>query len=1741
MSNPTPVKSPGSAGVLAPGPASLPQHIPYQAPDLAGWIQQHAHNAAGDRKSFRLRLAVSEHELARGLDLNGREDFICLQRRGLEPSVAVIEHAAAFLRDLGPRAVFCDEGGDAVRHAMAVVAAELVERGQTDSLLVICSAADVGEWIERLHGEFGLPAQACAEDDVSRLGEAACWVMDHATAARRAQQLADRGFRLFLVDEAHQIGADAARALRRVLQPDRAFVFARTSSPMHEGFATLHRVLDLARGETAHPLGTWDEFVQVFLQGDAKAAFPRKGGEDEFRARLSAWMRRKPQAQAESGAKRTRRAVKEHFVEAQPREKEYVELMFRAALGFPEAAREHYLSAALGGPWHFADAVEKAISRNLVQEPGLRRMLQDLVVRGRSMRETAKTAELASVARRALKDRDARVLVCVRSGASAAGIAHALAQAGFLELAEMLKEGQDGLNRLAIQRFVLGERRLLIAPDAAARGQAIRSITDLVHFDMPLEPAEHLARLEHLGAADSAKSTIHRFILKGTPEDAAVNGAQQRLGFHDLEPEEIRTWLSDLGFAGESGAWTRFLLGRAAAWFQGAPKEEELLPLLEKRKQAESARAERRRGTDRVFSELGRETLSKRPALDREPPRFTVAQLVAASLELRQGGWQVTDDKRILLEEGGRQFELRTPESAGRSLSRPPGAEERTLACEPGSWAWERLTARFRDGSRFFLTDARAYPLDRVAKKLQEALAPHGLVVESLRAAESVETVAGTLHLRVGAEVRAERHEAIFEVRSCEEGHRLEAYLDAPETLPAPDGEQIPAAKDITGAAGEAVAAAFERVRSAAEAAARSRADLASFVAQAADKPASPFRPANEPRLCAEIEGLVGVLYATVVVEASVRHRDQSAAWPLRLRCVPVSGVLLDAIPMPAGTAPGTPLWACAGGHLVAAGAIRTCATPGCTTGLCAEHAPQGTGLKRCESCGKERCGEHASACAGCGKTLCAEHLERLGCGSLACSACGVTLDDGRRFLQDEIAYSAVSRRAGPKSALVRSAMSGRWAFTDETVVCAVSGRRLLPEEVANCARSNKRVARDLLFQDPVSGLLCLDEFFVPSAVSGVRALPESMVRSTASGRLALPDEARVCGTCAARLLPDEGVTCPETGAFGCAAHLRRCAESGAMVLPEGLSRCEVSGAEVRHSLLRICSETGKRARPQFFETCASSGAPVLPEGLEACQATGRRVRKSLLQTCSATGRRVMPEHISTCSVTGRRVVKDLLVQCAETGVFLMKERAIPCEETGAPCAPEGLEACAATRRRVRRSLLGVDDVGGQRVLQRLLRKCPRTGKHTLSERFGSCSVTAAQVLASELAQCQETGRPALPDKLERCAATGVMAHPDQFVTCAATRRRILRRVAETCEVSGELVAPGVLETCTITGKRVMPSLLGVNEVTGSKVIKELLVSCERTGKKTLRENLVRSAVSGAEITQDIVVHCDVTGAPALPEELVTCSATGKRVLPSLLGTCQVSGNKVLDEYLQTCEASGKRVRPDLLQTCSRSGRRVLAQFMGVSKLSGERGVKELLVLCEASRRQVFPDELVLSELSGKRIGRDRAVHCGISGLLVDVGETQVCALCRQAVCVNEVQEGLCCACLELVGRRMGVPAGLATVAALQRDCKWAGSVQALVHGDTVRVVARRRFLGALRDPWLIVIRRPGLHGPGAPAPVPATAGEDGENAPELQIVLQERISGEIRKELNQRMKVLARASKASAQKAKKKQPEAGA
>ncbi len=1007
MSHPAQI-DPASSSNTTNAASPIPKEIGFSPPEVPSWLLKHAGEPAAERRSLRLRLAVVEHDLGQGLDLAGREDFRCLARREIQASDEVVAQAVGLLRDLAPRGLICDEEGDGARLALTIAAAELVERGQVASLLVICPARDCAEWVERLNAGFGLSARQCGEDGIGQLADGSAWVIDHGTAVARAQQIHDRNFGVVLLDEIHELDRNAVRALRNALRED-LFLFARTSSPLDDGFPALHRALDLVRGNVAHPLGNWEEFLSIFLGNDARAQLPRKGTEDELRNRLTAWVRRDATSTGgDAGARRVKRSVKEHLVDAQPREKEYLDQAWRAALGFPESARGHYLAAVLGGPWAFAEAVEKAIANNLVQEPALRRVLQDLVVRGRSMRETAKTAQVATIARKIQKDRDARVLICVRSGATANGLAHALAQAGFLDQTDVLKENQEGLNRMAIQRFVLGERKILIVPDGAARGQAVPCVTDVIHFGPALEAAEHVARMERLGNADGAQCVIHRIVLRGTPEESAIHTAQQRLGFHDLEADQVCGWLADLGFPAGDAGWTRLLMERVEAVLSGTSREDELLPLLERRKRVESARQERRRAADRVLGKLQASRAASRIHYSTEAPRFTVAQLVAASLELRQGGWRVTEDKRILLEHEGKHFELRVPERSGRTLPQAPSPEAAVLDCEPGSWAWERLTQQFREGSSFFLADARSYPLDRVRKRLAESLGAHGLVIESLEIVDSIETVSAALTFRATAHSGPERHEALLETRSCPAGHQLDAYLEAPETLPWPDGSRTPLVRAIEGETAAAVEEAFARAGTAMESAVREREELGSFLADAAARPATLHHPAAALGLHAAVEGLVGLLYRTATVEARVRHRDQTASWPIRLQCVPVSGVILGEIPAPSGISADAPLWACAGGHLVAAGSITVCAAEGCTTGLCAVHAGSDSGLHACAECGAAHCAEHSQACAGCGTRLCAAHLTVLDSGSPACSGCTETLEDGRRFLNAEIAWSAV-------------------------------------------------------------------------------------------------------------------------------------------------------------------------------------------------------------------------------------------------------------------------------------------------------------------------------------------------------------------------------------------------------------------------------------------------------------------------------------------------------------------------------------------------------------------------------------------------------------------------------------------------------------------------------------------------------------------------------------------------------------
>jgi hypothetical protein len=1696
------------------------------------WFERFRRAAAPDERAYAVRIATAEWQQPLPLEISGADDLLTT-KGGFQPSQVAQDHALAFFRGLGPRAFLSDQAAGENRVAAGLVLAELVSRGLVDRVLVVCSSGTLVNWREELHTRWAITPFSPTSSTKEWSDTRGCWLVTWEQAAEHATELAKFGPQLVVVDDAQRVAeCDGEHPLVAAIgQADPIWRVLLSAQPLQQGIGDLHAALSLLHTPQPNPLGSDEDFRTEFLEAK-NGRFLKKSKRDPFREVLGRHMRRTTREEAVTEGGAAAREIRDQPVEPVDREVAYRDRALSAIHELAEEQRPAYARSLMSSPWAFAYDVEQAFARKEEFAPDLKAELQRLVLDGRKFRVTGKSQALAKLVKKTTsmwKKSKSRVVVYTHHPQTLHELEKQLVSQGLGKQVAVLRAGQTASNRIALRGFQADppSTPVLLATDDAVAGMDFPVADTLVNYDLPWNPVlleQRIARVD-CAAQEADTVVVHNLFLEDTSEQDILVRLYDKLGLFECQAGETIELLQACGFpdgsAYEAKLGQVFMLAAEHGNY-----EKPLLEVLKSRKSAEKEIRDRRRAAEMALGgmdglpdaqELGE-------PLPRPNPRVALDTLMNALLEHRGEGWERDAEGHVLLHTASGTREL-VPAPRAVRLLRGQGDAPKKWVFAPGSNAWAELAGRFLDGCAYYLHDARELPLDPVKAVLQRRFQEHGMVVDAVRVLDRTPAIAGQVSFRLRAEAGGERVERLFETEFADKEHHLDgAYRDL-KNLPCNDTDGI---KTLD-------ADQFEEFVPVLESASREAAE-----AVASDPLCSRFVERQHSLGHQDVStsaaplGFKGVVYDVARVEFTVRHKEQSTAWTLQADCVPLTGTLLGDLPLPEPGSEPAEMWACTAGHLVRKDQICSCATEGCEVGACEEHlAEAGTSLQACSECGELGCSDHAFRCSGCGNGLCGTHTVALAGaeGGHGCTACTVTLDDGRTFLGGEVETSDVSGRKGLRVDLVKTE-SGRWAFPDEIVICPVSGRTLLadetavdeisgervaadqlersevsgayarkdrmvvsawsgrkclddeavtceltgetllPDELETCARSGKKVRKDKLFTDPVSGERCLEEFTVESAVSGTRTLPENLEKCARSGKPALVEELRECTQCRARILPDEGITCSESGQFACPDHLVACEATGDRVLPSALGRCEVSGRTVKTSLLETCPETGRNAHKDLFVECEATGHRVLRDALALCSVSGKRVQRGLLEACSVTGRQALGDELATCQITGKRVMPDLLMECPESGLRFLASHAVKCEESGALCAPDGISECTETGRKVRSSLLATDDFTGQRVLARLLKACKRTGKQTAAANLGVCTVSGLRVIESELVECAESERPVLPDHLAVCEETGRKVHPDQLVTCHETKRQILRRVAERCAVTGHPAAPGVLVECAETGKKVLPSQVAIDGITGERVLTDLMVECEYANCRTLARNLVRSAVSGREIPRRDAAQCDISGAWALPEELETCAVTGKRALPELMSECEATGDRVLKEQLTVCESSGKRVRADRIAECPRTGQKVLAEHLVPSQMSGEIGLRTLLVPCEFSRKRVFPDELMVSELSGKSFRKDRLTTCTATGRSVDSSEVQDCACCHMPTGKDLVEDDVCPTCMNLIGHQQGHVLGEADAAKVTSTHSWAKKVSALETTGALHVLVPKSGLKRRKHLTLLVFKR---------------------------------------------------------------------
>lgn len=340
---------------------------------------------------------------------------------------------------------------------------------------------------------------------------------------------------------------------------------------------------------------------------------------------------------------------------------------------------------------------------------------------------------------------------------------------------------------------------------------------------------------------------------------------------------------------------------------------------------------------------------------------------------------------------------------------------------------------------------------------------------------------------------------------------------------------------------------------------------------------------------------------------------------------------------------------------------------------------------------------------------------------------------------------------------LARSAVSGRLALPEFTVMCSSTNKRLLKDEVETSAVTGQLVAKWLLKTSPISGKRAEPEYFGSCEFTEVDILNSELAVSEASGK---------------RYRNDEDGRSAFSGKSGHISEFVTCSETGQSLLESEAERCEV---------------TGKHVHPGILQVCAVSGKKVLPSELEISAVSGRPVRQGIIKTSPISGKRAEPEHFGQCDftqtqalnselelseVSGKRYRNDQGSRSMVSGKSGHVSEFIMCAETGQCLLPTEAERCAATGKYVRPGILEPCAVSGKGVLPSELKRCAVTGRKAL-KKFVVCSNVSGAKMLETVAIRSVAGNYCMPVEAKTCNWSGERTHPDDIRTCEITQLAI--------------------------------------------------------------------------------------------------------------------------------------------------------------------------------------------------------------------------------------------------------------------------------------------------------------------------------------------------------------------------------
>lgn len=1209
--------------------------------------------ATGDSDEYLVHLAACDWRRERPLLIRGEMDINCLARLTFKPYAHQVRNLVTFSRR-APVALLADDVGLGKTVSAGLILTELMARNYVKRALVICpkSLVDTQQWQGELENKFNLRVLDLAQALGPGRGDRGVTVVSYETARSRIDDLANGGFQMVLIDEAHRLRRlhssannppKFATAIRDALE-SRSFkyVLLLTATPIQNCLWDLYSLIDFlvgARGHP-HPLGSRDDFKAHFLGANKTQAIELNlRAKPRFNAVVRDYIARTGRNDANLAF--PSREVRLLSVEATAIEAALIQLVRDSIDKINALSESSLLLGLMSSPRAFLVQLENMVQRN----PDLGAMLRITQQLGARDAPSAKLGALMSVIGTLQAERplDWRVVVFTGRKETQGLIADMLLREGIPH--GLFRGGAGKTNAAAVAGFTAEPPtvRVLVLTDAGNEGLNLQAANVLVNYDLPWNPMvleQRIGRVQRLGSRHGSV-VIFNLTVKGTVEEKVVQRLLRRLQMIGDSVGGLDAILSSAGST-EAENIEKSMHQLVIASLRGQDLEKEIVAQEQSWSEAHALYDENRErfsahlaGSDALHS-AGPEP----PFLPFVEPRMTLRELVPAAL--RREGFETTEvspGRFGVRARGGKQQFIVTGEPVGEEV------QSGDIVYALGERDFESLTQRWAARSAALVRDIAT--TDAALRAIVEAwcAALGGATLLSLERGAVEAAFQGEIELIARASVDHDTYERPLPIVIHPAGHHALTPAVTAAAPTRPGGVR----------ASQCVADLQRRVE-ASVAADPSIAEFRRFYEQRRDedlrrveagsKAAQRIHATLTPTVKASVVGVSGVRYE--IVEVRIRAQIDQAIHAAHLRLVPATGQVIE--------------------------------EP--ERGRCASTSrsvPVGW-LERCAESGQ----------------LVLSHLlvaSEFSAQRALPELMAICVVSGKRMLHGELGVSDVSGARAHPSYLRTSPVSGRKGTIAELATCEITGVNVLNDELEQSQISGKLYRKDEKARSAVSGVEGHRAEFVQCAVTRLPLLLDECGRSDVSGKLVRKDllvasdrpphrrglssEMVACARTRRRLLRDEVAASAASGLVVDKLLLVASDRSGLLALPDELLTCPITGHRLLRAETEKCAVTGIRVDIGQLQASEVSGLRVLPDQLARCAITRKQALPSELVECDLTGARVLPSTTEQCSVSGLRARRDRMVKSVVSSLYLAPGSEVRSVISGLPMAPSEVFRCA--------------------------------------------------------------------------------------------------------------------------------------------------------------------------------------------------------------------------------------------------------------------------------------------------------------------------------------------------------------------------------------------------------------------------------------------------------------------------------